>query len=260
MQNEQKEILKNINNIDELMFSNVTSHLVYQVLNAPIREYPFPHFFNTNMFPEAFYAEILKHMPDKNAYQTLIEQGQVTVQPDSVEVYEQRTVITLNDDNIKVIDESIRDFWLEFYKILSSPEFLTPLLLKFEPWLISQCGEGVNISFGAQIDLTRDYRNWAIGPHTDHPNNIAVIILYLPSDDTKSYLGTSIYTPKESGFTCAGGPHHDRKKFDRANTVPYLPNSAISFFRNDVSFHGFEAVKNAGGVRNLIQISVIRTS
>ncbi|PPR59314.1 MAG: hypothetical protein CFH04_02039, partial [Alphaproteobacteria bacterium MarineAlpha3_Bin3] len=36
MQNEQKEILKNINNIDELMFSNVTSHLVYQVLNAPI--------------------------------------------------------------------------------------------------------------------------------------------------------------------------------------------------------------------------------
>ena len=25
-----------INNIDELMFSNVTSHLVYQVLNAPI--------------------------------------------------------------------------------------------------------------------------------------------------------------------------------------------------------------------------------
>ena len=36
MQNEQKEVLNNINNIDELMFSNVTSHLVYQVLNAPI--------------------------------------------------------------------------------------------------------------------------------------------------------------------------------------------------------------------------------
>ena len=132
-------------------------------------------------------------------------------------------------------------------------------MLKYKPWLISQYGEGVNISFEAEIDLTRDYRNWAIGPHSDKRINIAVIILYLPSDDTKSHLGTSIYTPKESGFTCAGGPHHDRKKFDLANTVPYLPNSAISFFRNDVSFHGFEAVQNAGDVRNLIQISVIRT-
>ena len=240
------------------MFSNVTSHLVYQVLNAPIREYPFPHFFNTNIFPEAFYAEIMKHMPDKNAYQTLIEQGQVTVQPDLVEVYEQRTVISLHNDNIEVIDESKRGFWLEFYKILSSPEFLTPLLLKFKPWLISQYGEGVNISFEAEIDLTRDYRNWAIGPHTDKPNNIAVIILYLPSDDTKSYLGTSIYTPKESGFTCKGGPHHDRKKFDRANTVPYLPNSAIGFLKNDTSFHGVETVQKAGVERDLIQLSITK--
>ena len=120
--------------------------------------------------------------------------------------------------------------------------------------------EGENIRYKAEIDLIRDHRNWAIGPHSDKRINIAVIILYLPSDDTKSHLGTSIYTPKESGFTCAGGPHHDRKKFDLANTVPYLPNSAISFFRNDVSFHGFEAVQNAGDVRNLIQISVIRTS
>ena len=40
MQNEQKEILKNTNNIDELMFSDVTSHLVYQVLNAPILSDP----------------------------------------------------------------------------------------------------------------------------------------------------------------------------------------------------------------------------
>ena len=63
------------------MFSDVTSHLVYQVLNAPIREYPFPHFFSTNMFPEAFYAEIMKHMPADDAYQTLLEQGLVKVSP-----------------------------------------------------------------------------------------------------------------------------------------------------------------------------------
>ena len=224
----------------------------------PIREYPFPHFFSTGMFPEPFYAEIMKHMPDEAAYQTLIEQGQVGVSSDLVETYEQRTVISLYTDHIEVIDESKRGFWLELNKILSSLEFLTSLVLKFKPWIISQYGEDVDINYGAQIDLIRDARNWALGPHTDKPDNIAVILLYLPPDDTASYLGTSIYTPKEPGFTCEGGPHHDRSNFDCAHTVPYLPNSAIGFYRNNTSFHGVECVKKAGDVRNLIQLSVIK--
>lgn len=241
------------------MFSDVISHLVYQVLNAPLREYPFPHFFNTDMFPEAFYAEIMKHMPDNDAYQTLIEQDQVSVPPRLVDTYEQRAVISLHTDHIKVIDESKRGFWLEFHKILSSPEFLTPLILKFKPWFIELYGDGVEINYGSQIDLIRDSRNWALGPHTDKQNNIAVILLYLPPDDTTFHLGTSIYTPKEPGFTCEGGPHYDREKFDCASTLPYLPNSAVGFFRNNSSFHGVECVKKAGEVRNLIQLSVVKT-
>ena len=242
------------------MFSNVTSHLVYQVLNAPIREYPFPHFFSTNMFPEAFYAEILKHMPDKNAYQTLIEQGQVRIDdPDHVEIYEQRTVITLNDDNIKVIDESIRDFWLEFTKILTSPEFLIPSILKFKPWAINEYGEDLEISYSVDVSLFRDTEKWDLGPHTDQQNEIMAIFLYLPPDDTTSYLGTSIYTPKEPGFTCKGGMRYDRKDFDCANTLPFLPNSVAGFYRNNTSFHGIDCVKKTGDVRNLISIQVIKS-
>ena len=92
------------------MFSNVTSHLIYQVLNASIREYPFPHFFNTDVFPKNFYDEIMKHMPDENDYQTLNEQGLVIVPTEDVEKFRRRSVITLNDDKIQLIDESIRDF------------------------------------------------------------------------------------------------------------------------------------------------------
>lgn len=242
-----------------MMFSDVIPHMVYQVLNAPLREYPFPHFFNTGIFPEPFYAEIMKHMPDEEAYQSLIEQGLVRVPPELVETYEQRSVISLYTDHIKVIEESKRGFWMELTKILSSPEFLVPLMLKFQPWTIERYGEGVDLGFEAEIDLIRDSRKWALGPHSDKSDNIAVILLYLPPDDTTSYLGTSIYTPKEPGFTCEGGPHHDRSKFDCAHTVPYLPNSAIGFFKNNVSFHGVECVKQAGDVRNLIQLSVVKT-
>ena len=239
------------------MFSDVTSHLVYQVLNAPIREYPFPHFFSTNMFSEAFYAEIMKHMPADEAYQTLIEQGLVKVPPNLVEVYEQRTVISLHNDHIETIDENKRGFWLEFTKILSSPYFMTSLLLMFKPWIIDRFGKGVDYNYEVHIDLIRDCEKWALGPHTDHPKNIAVILVYLPSDDTTSYLGTSIYTPKEPGFTSEGGVHHIREEFNCANTLPYLPNSAIGFFKNNTSFHGVECVKKAGDVRNLIQLSIM---
>jgi hypothetical protein len=240
------------------MFSEITSHLVYQILNAPIRQYPFPHFFNTGMFPDAFYAEILKQIPEKTSYQKLIEQGQVFVPPEDVDVFEQRSVIELKRDHNKIIDESKRSFWLELTKILSSREFLVPLTMAFKPWIIDRFGEGVNLTFDAQIDLIRDSEKWALDPHTDQSVNIVVILLYLPPDDTTSHLGTSIYTPKNPGFTCEGGKRYRRSEFNCANTLPYLPNSAVGFFKNNSSFHGVESMKKAGDARNLIQLSVTK--
>jgi hypothetical protein len=243
----------------KMMFLDVTSRLVYQVLNASIREYPFPHFFNTDVFPKNFYDEIMKHMPDENDYETLSEQGLVHVPSEDVEKFERRSVITLNDDKIQLIDESIRDFWLELTKILTSPEFLIPSILKFKPWAINEYGEDLEISYSVDVSLFRDTEKWDLGPHTDQQNEIMAIFLYLPPDDTTSYLGTSIYTPKEPGFTCKGGMRYDRKDFDCANTLPFLPNSVAGFYRNNTSFHGIDCVKKTGDVRNLISIQVIKS-
>ena len=69
-----------------------------------------------------------------------------------------------------------------------------------------------------------------------------------------------MYTPKEAGFTCQGGPHYDRENFNCAITLPFLPNSAVGFYKNNVSFHGVEPVKKDGDVRNLIQLSLVRVT
>ena len=130
--------------------------------------------------------------------------------------------------------------------------------MKFKPWILEQYGEDKTINYGVHIDLIRDKQKWAQGPHTDHPEKLVVILIYLPKDDSTLYLGTSIYTPKEPGFTCVGGPQYDRGEFDCASTVPYLPNSAIGFFKNDTSFHGVETVQKAGVERNLIQLSITK--
>ena len=241
------------------MFSEVTSHMIYQVINTPIREYPYPHFFNTNVFPQNFYAEIMKHMPEENKYETLKEQDLIKIPDDELKKFKRRGVITLDDDKIKLIDEGIRDFWLELAKILMSPDFLIPLFLKFRPWITDEHGELQEITYTTEISLFRDTEMWQLDPHTDQRNEIFALFLYLPSDDSTSHLGTSVYTPKEPEFTCAGeGYSYPRKFFNCAYTAPFLPNCVFGFFRNNTAFHGVEYMKKTGDVRNLMTIQVIK--
>ena len=240
------------------MFSDIIPHLIYSILNAPIREYPYPHFFSVDVFPKNFYDEILKHMPAANSYQSLHEQNLIKIPVKEIEKFERRSVITLHDDKIYLIDESIRDFWLELTKIFLSQEFMVPLLLKFQPWFVDKYGEVLELSYRADISLFRDTELWDLDPHTDQPNEILGLFFYLPSDDSTSHLGTSIYTPKKSGFTSPEGGRSLREFFDCANTLPFLPNSVLGFLRNDTSFHGVECVKKSGDVRNLIAIQIVK--
>ena len=242
------------------MSQEINSHLIYQVLNAPIREYPFPHFFNTDIFPEPFYAQIMKHMPAENEYKSLIKHGLVTYLPEHKERSAHRNYIPLSTDDLELEDSRKRDFWQKLTKLLTGPEFIKPLLLKFGQWLVTRFGEDVNINYKVMIELIRDSNKWALGPHTDHPDKISVILLYLPKDDASPHLGTSVYTPKDPGFTCNGGPHYRRNAFNCASTLPFLSNSAFGFCKNDISFHGVENVKKANDIRNLIQLSVLKLS
>ena len=242
----------------KIMFSDVTSHLVYQVINTPIREYPYPHFFNTNVFPQNFYAEIMKHMPKANNYETLKEQGLINISDDELKKFERRGVITLHDDKIQLIDEGIRDFWLELVKILMSPNFLIPLFVKFRPWIIDEHGELLEIPYTTEISLFRDTEMWELDPHTDQRNEILGLFLYLPPDDSTSHLGTCVYTPKEPGLAAEGANRFPRKFFNCAYTAPFLPNCVFGFFRNNTAFHGVDYMKKTGDVRNLMTIQVIK--
>ena len=114
------------------------------------------------------------------------------------------------------------------------------LLGKFEPYLTERLAEGEGVVPDAL--LIRDRGNYSLGPHTDHPLRLVVLIIYLPLTDAEPHLGTSIYVPKEDGFTCAGGPHYEHQMFHRAFTAPYKPNSALVFVKTDNSFHGVEPV------------------
>jgi hypothetical protein len=86
---------------------------------------------------------------------------------------------------------------------------------------------------------------------------VVVLLIYLAPDESGAHLGTSLYRPKDPGFTCHNSTHHPFEDFISVKTAPYKPNSMLAFVRSDVSFHGVEPlseqdVATASG-RDLIQ-------
>lgn len=88
----------------------------------------------------------------------------------------------------------------------------------------------------------RDETGYALGPHTDGPAKVVSVLSYL-THALRPQLGTSIYRPKQEGFTSAGGPHLPREDFDLLATLPYAPNILVAFPKTDDCFHGVEPVE-----------------
>lgn len=190
-------------------------HVTYQIYNAPMRQYPFPHFYATNVFPDDFYTQLLASLPDESAY----------------------TLKTGKFKGRQFADPNANPL-LAFMR---TPEFLQRIARVFTPWLQKMYPDG-SLEVFDDLRLVRDSNGYAIGPHTDAPWKLVSLLFYLPEDDSLKSLGTSIYTPKDPAFRCFGGPHHPVNQFNRAFTAPFMPNSCLGFLKTNQSFHGVEQV------------------
>lgn len=63
--------------MSETISSNVADALVYSLLNATTRPYPFPHFYAENVFPPDFYADIQDHLPTDTDFVPIEDTGRV---------------------------------------------------------------------------------------------------------------------------------------------------------------------------------------
>ena len=241
----------------ETTFSDAKGSLIYSISNAAERSYPYPHFYCRDVFPQSFYGKILENLPRQDCFINNVDKGAVSVgSKDLMTAYNSRSVIDLSSDEIFEIEKSKQPFWIGFNDVLKSSDFTFTFFGKFQEYLKARFpGESDNTQIYPKIDLIWDSRDYALGPHTDSPEKIAVLLIYLPSSDQNPHLGTSIYVPKDANFVCNGGNHYDRSNFTRVFTAPFLPNSAFGFFKTNNSFHGVELVEGSNELRNLIQIS-----
>lgn len=85
--------------------------------------------------------------------------------------------------------------------------------------------------------LMRDTSAYDLRPHTDTSVKLASIVLYVQADAGER-LGTLLYRPKDPTFRCHGNDYHDIGGFIEAKEIPFKPNSAFAFVRDDHTFHG----------------------
>ena len=200
-------------------FLDVEGHLTYQLRNATVKKWPFPHFYVENVFPDDFYHFLIEKLDKKHDFQAV--EGR----------YAGRTFADLTDFTELAFMQQ-HDFLRNVTRI-----FASDMNKRFEGRDQKHCG------IFNDLRLIRDHVNYQIGPHTDAAWKLVSLLFYLPPDAVHYQHGTSIYTPKDPAFRCPGGPHHDFAGFNRIYTAPYYPNSCFGFFKTDNSFHGVEAIK-----------------
>lgn len=229
------------------MFSDANLHVLYQIANAPIKPFPYPHIYVQDVFPPDFYRELRALLPPAEAYQDLKALKRVGAgYPDT------RLVMVVTPKNVHALPEPSRSFWDATAKWLLGGAFGQVMLQKFGEFLAKRFGDLGQTRFHDEALLVQDYTTYSLGPHTDSPAKVLSFLFYLPPDESLAHLGTSIYVPKNPRFTCPGGPHHRFEMFDRMMTMPFLPNTLFAFLKTHNSFHGVEPIQGAGVRRDLL--------
>jgi hypothetical protein len=232
------------------MSSSAEQYTLYQVANAPLREHPFPHFLVHDVFEPDLYRRMMANLLPVELMRPLKEE-----RPVNKKYPEERHAFTLAREKIAALPQPYRAFWDELAQWLLGTPFAQTLFNKFGTYIHRRFGDAQPAYYNEAL-LVDDRERYALGPHTDSPSKVITLLFYLPDNDTRAHLGTSIYAPRDPSFRCPGTRHHPIELFDRVVTMPYLPNTLFAFVKTDNSFHGVEPIRDRDYRRHLLLYDV----
>lgn len=224
----------------------VHDHVAARIHKATLETEPFTYGYIQNIFPTDFYAELIAKLPPSGKYAP------------SAPPYESRTSLDINSATTR----DLGAFWQSFEEWINGQALLDCMVEKFKPVLPTMSalrseqlaahtlGDAVRIS--CRTLLVRDSGDFTLGPHTDSANKFVTAIFYLSKDNRFVEFGTSVYKPKETGFTSWLSKHWPHDKFDLVSTMPNVPNSVFIFAKTDRSFHGVQPGAYSNDGRDLL--------
>src|SRR5689334_10784497 len=216
---------------------------------------PFPHYCLERVFPDDYYQDLIRNLPGSSVYENLYEVTDL-----KLDHFRHRYQRDLNEGWTNALPLELQNFWNSFNEWFLSPPLAQAFLESFAEPLRPRIGERETwpeVSVEAQF--IRHRAGYFLGPHSDLYTKLVVVLLYLAPDARAERLGTSLYRPRRTGFSCPDSKHYPFEDFIRVKTAPYKPNSLLAFVRSDISFHGLEPLTEqdvAGEGRDLIQYVV----
>jgi hypothetical protein len=191
------------------------SHAVESIEASDVYSLPFPHIFFRNFFPDDFYRELIKKLP---------EQGY-----ESIAANETRMALRLYGENVELVDEDLRHSWRAVSQMLASKEVENAIRNKLTEGLsIRAIGDKVGspdkLNLVAKPVLYVDRDGYQIKPHPDARKKVVTMQLYCPADNSQEALGTTLYQASLKGLT-----NISSYCLEPVKTLPFLPNVGYAF-------------------------------
>lgn len=208
---------------------------------APIQPVPAPHIVLENVFPAGLYGEMLQQ------FEVAAPLFKAKVHPTGERYfgsYPERMEIMLQDLRGR---SPCAPFWEDVFRALKSQAVFTAILEKFRPGFEARFGKAgampaLRDRLARTFLLCHHRPGFHVGPHSDARHKVVTCVFNCAERPGLEHLGTALYLPKQQGLTSDGTEHLNPALFDRIGMVPFRPNSALIFLRNDALFHGVELV------------------
>lgn len=244
------------------MSFDVEEHVRYQVANAPVRQYPFPHFYVRPVFPEDFYREFLERLPPITIMKNIAEAGTLrqindagaataALMPQQPRWITDLATIEEHEDAV-----GTGTLWRQMSEWLLGDRFCELIMRKFSVGITERFGAGARLATDVEARFVRDFTKYAIGPHTDTQRKLVSLLFYVAKDESLRDTGTSLFVPRDPSFRCDGSRWHRFKPFRKTATMDFLPNALFAFLKTDYSFHGVEEIKHEKIERNVLLYNV----
>jgi len=243
------------------MSFDVEEFVRYQISNATVRAYPFPHFYVQPVFPEAFYQRMLETMPDTEALTAMNEFGTVGIVDEKTGTLSKSKFIPRYLADLSILDAEEAatygsDTWRSIAAWLLDKPFRDLIIGKFVAGIHERFGANVRLMTEVEARFVRDMTDYSIKPHTDMPTKLVSLLFYLPFDESMRALGTSVFVPKDPTFKCDGKTRHPFELFKKVMTAGFSPNSLFGFLKTDQAFHGVEVIEEKAVERNLLLYNI----
>ena len=238
-----------------------------KITKTEIEKNPFEHKFIDNVFPDEYFEELIKNLPNKNDYTPINKTGSVKSNYSA-----ERYIFNLNYESIDKLENTKKTTLNELLTVFTSPIFFNEVCKGFQKTLLNRISNfsdyekktfgHKNFEFSIRSSLVKDLQKYKLGVHTDTAHKFSTFLFYIPKDNNYSNLGTTLYKPKHDVNINIGekGNYHaslteTKNNFDVVRTLPFKPNSLLLFPRTNQSFHGVEEINSEGIERNLIQLN-----